>query len=324
MNPTILALQFRAPERLWLLLAVVGLGISYLVMARRRSSYAVRFTNLALLDAVAPKRPGFRRHLPAALLLLALAGMVGALAQPARDTRVPKERATIIVAIDTSLSMKATDVAPNRLKAAQEAAKSFVRILPDRLNVGLVTFNGVAQIKIPPTQDHDSLLAAIDQLRLGERTAIGEAIFASLEAIKTVPTAEDGKKIPARIVLMSDGSTTVGRTDAEASAAAKKAKVPVSTIAFGTSEGVIEIDGQPGPVSVALNPAALEKIANDTNGTAFTAATGAELKAVYADIGSSVGYTTELRDITGTFVGASLLVLFAAAVLSQLWFSRLP
>jgi Ca-activated chloride channel family protein len=324
MNLMILALQFRAPERLWLLLAVAGLGVSYLLMARRRSTYAVRFTNLALLDAVAPKRPGFRRHLPAALLLLALVGMVGAFAQPARDTRVPKERATIIVAIDTSLSMEATDVAPNRLKAAQEAAKSFVRILPDRLNVGLVTFNGVAQIKIPPTQDHDSLIAAIDQLRLGERTAIGEAIFASLEAIKTVPTAEDGTKIPARIVLMSDGSTTVGRTDAEASAAARKAEVPVSTIAFGTAEGVIEIDGQPGPVSVAVNPAALEKIANDTDGTAFTASTGAELKAVYADIGSSVGYTTELRDITGAFVGGSLLVLFAAAVLSQLWFSRLP
>lgn len=324
MIAAVLALQFRAPERLWLLIAVAGLGVSYLLMARRRSTYAVRFTNLALLDAIAPKRPGVRRHLPAVLLLLALSGMVGAFAQPARDTRVPKERATVIVAIDTSLSMEATDVAPNRLKAAQEAAKTFVEILPDRLNVGLVTFNGVAQIKIPPTQDHDSLLAAIDQLRLGERTAIGEAIFASLEAIKTVPAAEDGVEIPARIVLMSDGSTTVGRTDAEASAAAKKAKVPVSTIAFGTAEGVIEIDGQPGPVSVAVNPAALEKIANDTDGTAFTAQSGAELKAVYADIGSSVGYTTELRDITGTFVGASLLVLFAAAVLSQLWFSRLP
>ena len=123
MNASILALQFRAPERLWLLLGVAALAISYLVMARRRASYAVRFTNLALLDAVAPKRPGFRRHLPAVLLLLALSGMVGAFAQPARDTRVPKERATIIVAIDTSLSMKATDVAPNRLKAAQEAAK---------------------------------------------------------------------------------------------------------------------------------------------------------------------------------------------------------
>lgn len=324
MNAAVLAMEFRAPERLWLLGGVALLAVSYLVMLRRRRSYAVRFTNLALLDTVAPKRPGWRRHLPAVLLLAALAGMVGAFAQPARLERVPRERATIIVAIDTSLSMEATDVAPDRLKAAQAAAKSFVDLLPKRLNVGLVTFNGIAQIKVPPTQERDQLLAEIDQLRLGERTAIGEAIYASLEAIKSAPAASDGKAVPARIVLMSDGSTTVGRPDAQASEAAKKAKVPVSTIAFGTPEGTIEIDGQPGPVSVAVNPGALEKIANTTDGTAFTAATGEELKAVYSDIGSSVGFTTEQRDITGTFVGASLLVLFAAAVLSQLWFSRLP
>ncbi|MBA3281675.1 MAG: VWA domain-containing protein [Acidimicrobiia bacterium] len=324
MNATVLAIEFRAAERLWLLIGVGLLAVSYLVMLRRRRSYAVRFTNLALLDTVAPKRPGWRRHLPAILLLAALAGMVGAFAQPARLERVPRERATIIVAIDTSLSMEATDVRPNRLKAAQAAAKSFVNLLPKRLNVGLITFNGIAQIKVPPTQERDQLLAEIDQLRLGERTAIGEAIYASLEAIRSAPAGEDGKAVPARIVLMSDGSTTVGRPDAQASAAAKKAKVPVSTIAFGTPEGTIEIEGQPGPVSVAVNPGALEKIANATDGTAFTAATGDELKAVYSDIGSSVGFTTEQRDITGTFVGASLLALFAAALLSQLWFSRLP
>jgi len=323
MNPAVLALEFVFPQRLWLLLGVVALGVSYVLLQRRRSTYAVRFTNLALLDSVAPKRPGTRRHIPAALMLLALAGMVGAFAKPARTEKVPRERATIIVAIDTSLSMEATDVAPTRLKAAQDAAKRFISLLPARLNVGLVTFNGVASIKVPPTQDRDELTAAVDQLRLGERTAIGEAIFASLEAIKTVPDS-NGKQVPARIVLMSDGSTTVGRPDAQASAAAKKAKVPISTIAFGTAEGTIQIDGQQGPVSVAVNPEALAKIANDTGGTAFTAATGAQLKKVYDNIGSSVGYTKELKDITGTFVGVSLLVLFAAAILSQLWFSRLP
>jgi len=240
--------------------------------------------------------------------------------------RVPRERATIIVAIDTSLSMDATDVAPSRLEAAQSAANEFVDLLPDRLNVGLVTFNGIAQVAVAPTQDREELHAAIDQLRLGERTAIGEAIYASLAAIRSSqPATDDAKdKVPARIVLMSDGSTTVGRPDAQASAAAKKAGVPVSTIAFGTPSGTIEIDGNPGPISVAVNPDALAKIANDTNGTAFTAATGGQLKKVYADIGSSIGYTTEPRDITTTFVGASLAVLFVAAVLSQLWFSRLP
>ncbi|QXC62632.1 VWA domain-containing protein [Aquihabitans sp. G128] len=324
MTPLLLAFTFRTPGRLWLLLAVAALAVVYVVRQLRGRSYAVRFTNLALLDSIAPKRPGWRRHLPAALLLVALAGMVGAFAEPARDERVPRERATIIVAIDTSLSMDATDVDPSRLVAAQAAAKSFVDLLPKRLNVGLVTFNGVASIKVPPTQDREELRAAIDQLRLGERTAIGEAIYASLEAIKTAPEAEGTAKVPARIVLMSDGSTTVGRPDSQASAAAKKAKVPVSTIAFGTAEGTIEIDGQPGPVSVAVNPEALAKIANDTGGKAFTAATEGQLRDVYKDIGSSVGYTTEERDITATFVGISMVILFAAAVLSQLWFSRLP
>lgn len=324
LSPTVLAFSFRLPERLWLLLGVGALALAYLVMQRRRTSYAVRFTNVALLDSVAPKRPGWRRHLPAGLMLLALAGMVGAFAQPVTEVRVPRERATIVVAIDTSLSMKATDVTPSRLEAAQVSAKEFVSQLPERLNVGLVTFNGIAQVNVAPTKDRDELLAAIDQLRLGERTAIGEAIYASLDAVKAAPATADGEKVPARIVLMSDGSTTVGRPDAQAAAAAKKADVEVSTISFGTPEGTIEIDGQPGPVSVAVNPGALEKIANDTGGTAFAAATEEELSAVYADIGSSIGFTTEERDITGRFVGGSLALLFAAAALSQLWFSRLP
>jgi Ca-activated chloride channel family protein len=324
MSTPLFALTFVEQNRLWLLLGVVALGVSYVVLQQRRSTYAVRFTNLALLDSVAPKRPGWRRHLPAVLMLLALAGMVGAFAKPARDVRVPRERATIMMAIDTSLSMEATDVAPTRLKAAQNAAKEFVRLLPPRLRVGLVTFNGSAVVRVAPTQDRAELLAAIDQLRLGERTAIGEAIYASLDAIKTAPKAADGKPVPARIVLMSDGETTSGRPDAQAAAAAKKAKVPVSTIAFGTPDGIIDLPGQDGPIPVPVNPAALAKVANATNGTAFTAATGSELKQVYEDIGSSVGYANELKDITGTFVGMSLLILFVCAALSQLWFSRLP
>ncbi len=336
MNP-LFALTFQLPERLWLLLGVAALAGVYLWRQRGQRAYAVRFTNLDLLDRVAPKRPGWRRHVPAALLLLALAGMVGAFARPAQDQRVPQERATIIIAIDTSLSMEATDVAPNRLEAAQAAAKEFVAGLPERLNVGLVTFNGVAQVAVPPTRDHEELIAAIDQLRLGERTAIGEAIYASLDAIEAAQpgTVSDAgsdeetadsteEEVPARIVLMSDGSTTVGRPDAQASAAAKEAGVPVSTIAFGTAEGTITIDGTAGPVSVAVNPQALEAIANDTGGLAFTATTGEQLKQVYEDIGSSIGFTTEERDASATFVGISMVLLFGAAALSTLWFSRLP
>ncbi|MBX3314886.1 MAG: VWA domain-containing protein [Actinobacteria bacterium] len=349
MNTTLLAFGFNAPGRLWLLVGVAALAVSYVVLQMRRRSYAVRFTNLSLLDSVAPKRPGWRRHVPAALMLLGLAGLVGALAQPVENTRVPRERATIIIAIDTSLSMQATDVAPNRIEAAQAAATSFIEALPDKINVGLVTFNGVAKISVPPTQNHDQLIAAIEQIRLGERTAIGEAIFASLDAIESVnpdsTTVTDGTTtgdgttdgsttdsgdagaddpVPARIVVMSDGSTTYGRPDAEAAAAAERAGVPVSTIAFGTPEGTIQIEGEAAPVSVAVDGEALRSIAETTGGTFFEAATGEQLRRVYDDIGSSVGWTTEERDISERFVAASLLALALAAAASQLWFSRLP
>ena len=338
--------DFMSVERLWFLVAVALLAAVYVVRSRRGDQYAVKFTNLALLDSVAPKRPGWRRHLPAVLILVSLVGLVGAFARPVGTERVPRERATIILAIDTSLSMEATDVPPTRLAAAQTAAKDFVELLPDRLNVGLLAFNGTPRLVVPPTQNREELKAAIDQLRLGERTAIGEAIYYSLDAISdaggiSIPADRDGGAevgdgdsnaaedeaddvVPASIVLMSDGSTTVGRPDAQAAAAAKEAGIPVHTISFGTEWGTIEIEGEPGPVSVAVDPAALERIANETDGVAYTAATGAELKAVYENIGSSIGYTTEERDISDRFVGGSLIALLGAAVLSQLWFSRLP
>ena len=324
MTATVVAVTFQVPVRLWLLLGVAALAITYVATAARRRTYAVRFTNLALLDSVAPKRPGWRRHVPAALLLLALAGMVGAFAKPTAGRRVPRERATVIVAIDTSLSMQSNDVAPSRIEAAKTAAKAFLDILPPRLNVGLVTFNGNAELRVAPTRNRDAVRTAINQITLGERTAIGEAIFTSLDAIAASEGPNGQNKVPARIVLMSDGTTTTGRPDAQATAAARKAHVPVSTIAFGTPDGTINLPGQDAPIAVPVDPNALDRIANTTGGTAFSAATGAELKKIYSDIGSSIGYTTVQSDVSGTFVGVSLLVLFAAAALSQLWFSRLP
>ena len=333
----VLALSFIESHRLWLLVGVALLAGSYLITQRRRTTYAVRFTNLALLDSVAPARPGWRRHVPAVFLLAALAGMVGAYAVPARDQQVPREQATIIVAIDVSLSMAATDVSPSRLEAAQVAAKDFIAELPERLNVGLVSFSGIAQVRVRPTQDREQLYAAIDMLRLAERTATGDAILASLQAIESMSTgsdldatagdgvpAEEEEPVPARIVLMSDGTRTEGIPEAEAAERAREAGVPVSTIAFGTQHGTIQIEGQPGPTPVAVDPVSLAAIADYTGGTAFTAATGEELARVYDDIGSAVGFTTEQQEITESFVLGSLLVLFAAGVTSQLWFSRLP
>lgn len=320
----LLAIDFRAPDRLWLLALVAVLAVAYVVLQTRRKTFAVKFTNLALLDSIAPKRPGWRRHVPASIVVLCLACLVTGFAKPARSEKVPRERATIIMAVDTSLSMKADDVRPNRLEAAKKAALTFLDILPARLNVGLVTFNGAAQVRVAPTLERAPLQDSIRAIRLGERTAIGEAIYASLDAIKAAPPGPKGERVPARIVLMSDGETTSGRPDAQAAAEAKKQGVPVSTIAFGTDHGEIEVPGQPLPVPVRVNPDALARIAQSTGGSSFTAVTAGELKKVYKDIGSSVGFVKTFRDITTWFVGIALALLFLSCALSLVWFSRLP
>ena len=329
MNPStaVFALSFVDPGWLLLLLAPVALLAVYVVLQQRRPEYAVRFTNLELLDKVAPKRPGWRRHVTAGVFLLALAALIVAVARPTRDVQVPVERATVVMAIDTSLSMEATDVAPSRLEAAQEAANRFVELLPPSINLGLVTFNGTAQVAVAPTTDRDVVRRAVDGLELGESTATGDAIFASLDAIESMPDEGTDEPVPARIVLMSDGTRTVGRSEGEASAAAIEADVPVSTIAFGTPNGTIEYTDETTPptiVPVPVDEVSLQNIAEATGGSFFTAASEAELSQVFEDIGSSVGYETEQREITPWFVGIALLFFLAAASLSLAWFARLP
>jgi Ca-activated chloride channel family protein len=313
---------FLSADRLWLLLGVAALAVAYVIVQQRRKKYAVRFTNLSLLASVAPKRPGWRRHLPAAAFLAALATLVTAFAQPTRSTKVPREQAPIMMAIDVSLSMQATDVQPTRLRAAKTAASSFVDLVPSRLNVGLVAFSGTAQVLVNPTTDHTLLKRSIANLQLGPATAIGEAIFASLGSIATVPAQPGQKPPPARIVLMSDGETTVGRANDLATKAAADAKTPVSTIAFGTDTGTVYVEGNPVPVPV--NKDALRRIADQTDGSFFEASSAKELKKVYADIGSSVGYRTVRKEATAFFVGLGLVFALAAAAGSLLWTSRLP
>ena len=318
---------FLAPAWLWLLLAVAALLALYLVVQLRRRAYAVRFANLELLGKLAPRRPGWRRHLAFALLLLALGSLTTAMAKPTKDTRVPRDRATVMMAIDVSLSMRAEDVSPNRLEAAQAAAKEFVGLLPPRINLGLVTFSGTASVAVAPTTDRASVLRAIDSLELAERTAIGEAIFACMDAIKTFQAqlqgqdaAEEGNA-PARLVLMSDGSNTWGRSPEQAVGAAKQSETPVSTIAFGTDEGYIELEGD--RVAVPVNHEQLRGIADGTGGSYYAAASAEELASVYRDLGSQIGYTTERREITTWFVGTGLLFAFAAAGVSLAWSNRL-
>jgi len=318
--------SFLDPVRLLLLALVLVLGAVYAVTQVRRSRYAVRFTNLALLEQVAPKRPGWRRHAAAIGFLVSLIAMVVAFARPTHTENVPRERATVVLALDVSLSMQADDVAPTRLEALQSAAKKFLDAVPPTMNIGLVSFDGSARVAVPPTTDRARVSSAIDRLRLGPGTAIGEAIFSSLDAIQQVndetPAGQD--PVPAAIVVMSDGKTTVGRPNGEAVKAANTAKVPVSTIAFGTDHGTITDPQDGSTVAVPVDKSALRGIANDSGGTFFAATTEGELSSVYRDIGSSIGFEKVDKEITMWFVGAGLLALIATGAMSLAWFSRLP
>ncbi|HWH30125.1 MAG TPA: VWA domain-containing protein [Mycobacteriales bacterium] len=320
--PVSLPQSFLAPGRLWLLVLVAALAAGYVAVQRRRRAYAVRFSTLPLLASVAPKRPGWRRHVPAAALLLALAVLVVAFARPEADVRVPRERATVVVAIDVSLSMQATDVEPDRFTAAKASATDFVQGLPDTFAVGLVSFAGGAAVVVPPTQEHARVQRGISSLDLGPSTAIGEAVFASLDALQQVQPVDGEQAPPARIVLLTDGTNTVGRDLTAATVAARDAGVPVSTISFGTADGVVEVQGQRVPVPVDVD--SMQRLADDTGGAAFTAESGEELDAVYDDIGQQVGTTTERREVTDAVTGLGLALVLLAAVGSLVWTSRLP
>jgi Ca-activated chloride channel homolog len=313
--------NFLAPGRLWLLIAVVALAAGYLFMQLRRRHYAARFTNLDLLASVSPKRPGWRRHVAAAALLAAIVLLVAAWARPTRPERVPRERATVMLAIDTSTSMRATDVDPSRLEAAKAAASDFVDGMPDRFRLGLVAFNGNARQLVAPTQVHDSVRDALKRLRLDNYTAIGEGIFTSLDGLRDVPSRTSRRRL-AHVVLMSDGDTNSGRSNEDAAEAAARARIPVTTIAFGTDDGTIGSGSN--EYSVPVNREALRDIARETRGRFYEAQSAGELQSVYSNIGSSVGFRTEQREATAWFVGIALAFVLAGAAASVIWTSRLP
>jgi Ca-activated chloride channel homolog len=317
-------MHFLSPGYLWLLAAVALLLGGYVLLQLRRKSYVTRFSNVELLGSVAPRRPGWRRHLTFALLLIGLAVLSVGVARPSAAVKVPREKATVMLDIDVSLSMEATDVLPSRIETAKAAGKEFVGLLPARINLGLVSFGGQASLLVPPTLNRETVKTAISGLKLQQSTAIGEAIFTSLQAIQVFTkstTAQGDKAPPARIVLLSDGTNTVGRSVSDAVAAAKKARVQVSTIAFGTQDGTVTIDGQ--TQRVPADDRTLQLIAEDTGGTFHAAHSEQELSSVYKDIGSQIGYTTEHRDISWRFMFAGLLALFAAGGTAMLWAGRL-
>jgi Ca-activated chloride channel family protein len=304
-----------APWWLLMLVPVAALAATYVVQQRRRSAYAVRFATLPMLERLVPRTPRWRRHTPPAFHLAALALLGLAAARPEMALRVPQEQATVMVVVDSSMSMRATDVEPSRIEAAVDAASSFIDGLPDEYDVGVVGFAQGATVLSPPTRDHSSAAASLDTVTLAGGTAIGEGIFTSLRQVRAF--AERVRSdAPTRIVLLSDGQNTVGRSPADAANAAGDAGIPVTTIAYGG-------DSNTG-VSRGANDEALGEIADISGGTAYSAESGDELEAVYDEIQSAIGWRTEDRDVTPYVAALAFLLALGGAALSLRWFSRLP
>jgi Ca-activated chloride channel family protein len=277
-----------------------------------------------MLEKVAPRRPGGRRHVGMAVVLVGLVLLVVAMAGPTADVKVPRNRATVMLAIDVSLSMEATDVVPSRLVAAKEAAKAFVTDLTPGVNLGLISFAGIATVLVSPTTDRAPALEAIDSLKLDERTATGEAIISAVQTIDMFSRTIGGSSdpVPARIVLMTDGKRTVGRTEQDAAQRAKDAGIPVSVIAFGTEHASIDVDGS--RVDVALDTAAMQQIARISGGDFHTAHSAAELKKVYAELGEQIGYEIVHKDASRPWLIAGSLVVMLGVAVAVATSGRIP
>ena len=305
-------------------LAVLALVVGYLLRQRTTRRHTLRFANLELLESVAPRRPGRVRHVSFAVIAVAMLLLVVAMAGPTANARVPRNKATVMLAIDVSLSMEATDVAPDRLTAAKEAATEFVQDLTPGVNLGLISFAGIATVLVSPTTERQPVLDAIDGLKLDERTATGEAIISALQTIANFSKTFGGPadQVPARIVLMTDGKQTVGRDALDAAQQAKDAGVPISVIAFGTDHGTVTINGTVEPVP--LDTEAMQEIAQISGGDFHTAHTGDELRKVYSQLGEQIGYTTEQKDVSRPWMIAGTIVLLIGAGLALTLSGRIP
>ncbi|MCR3751027.1 VWA domain-containing protein [Lentzea californiensis] len=317
--------NFVAPWWFLLLLGVALLTAGYVVAQRVRRKRVLRFTNLELLEKVAPKRERWSRHVPAAFLLAALALLTVALAGPTSEQRVPRNRATVMLVVDVSLSMKATDVKPSRLEAAQVAAKSFAEGLTPGINLGLISFAGSATVLVAPTTDRVAVTQSIDGLKLAQSTATGDALVAAMASIDSFGKVVGGAEgpPPARIVLMTDGKETVGTRKAfDAAEDAKKAGTPISTISFGTEEGVVDIEGR--QQSVPVDDDSMKEIAKISGGEFFKAASAEELRRVYDTLGEQIGYEKKQADASKPWLLLGTLTAMFAAAAALLLGQRLP
>jgi Ca-activated chloride channel family protein len=318
--------RFDSPYWLLLLVVVPALVAAYVVRERRRQRDASAWTNPALVPNLIDRAPGWRRHLPVAVLLVALAAMIVGVARPRATVTVRRQEATVLLAIDVSRSMGATDVAPTRLRAAQTAAHAFVAKIPSKYRIGVISFATLAQVAVPPTQDHALVNTAIDSLHTGEGTAIGDAVL--LAATLGHRQRADGVIPPTSVLLISDGARDGGRTPPLVAARRAKALgVPVYAILLGTPGGVVRHQlpgGYTEVIRVPPSAATLQQIARTSGGAFFAASNDKRLNEIYDQLRSRLGHKRQSREITDMFAGGAAVLLVAGAALSAFWFRRVP
>lgn len=342
-----LPLNFIWPDMLWLLVVVPLLVLLYVWLLRRRKRTAVRYANLALVRQAMGRSAGWRRHVPPVLMLVAITALVLASARPAAVITLPSQQETIVLAIDVSGSMRAADVQPNRLVAAQEAAKAFIADLPRSVRIAIVSFAGTAAIVQPPTHNREDAVAAIDRFQLQRGTATGSGIVLSLATLfpdagidlaqitgqRAMPPGPNDKPKPdfvpvqpgtytsAAIIMLTDGQRTTGPDPVEAAKMAADRGVKVFTVGIGTKEGeTIGFEGW--SMRVRLDEDALKAVAGITRADYFYAGTAEDLKKVYQGLSSRIAVEKKETEISALFAALGALLVIAAATLSVLWFGR--
>jgi Ca-activated chloride channel family protein len=322
-------MTFREPAVLLGLALIPVALLAYWSMQRRRRREAAVFADPALLPNVVTRKPGWRRHVPVLLVLLAAAALVLALARPQRTVAAPQRAATVVLVNDVSGSMRAEDVDPDRLTAAQRSAKLFAESTPDNFRIGLVTFSDFAEQRVAPTTDRGAITTALEAMTADGGTAMGDGLARGLAAAQTPVPTEDGRgtrKLPAILVLLSDGENTVGIQDPVAVAReAAAAKVPVYTIALGTEAGeVVQRDpfGFETRIPVPPDKETLRRIAQLTGGRFFEAVSTDDAESIYERIGTRLTSKPEKREVTVAFAGGAFVLLLAGGALGLGWFGR--
>lgn len=293
----------------------------YLTAQKKRRLYAVRFTNLSLLESVAGKGPGIRRHIPPCIFLIALAVLIFSLARPTTTLAVPLKQANVMLVFDVSGSMMTPDMSPNRIMAAKQAAHAFVTALSENVQVGVVSFNNIAILRTPLTHDHKLVQQAIDTLVPGGGTAIGDGLNTALDQLQQAPRDANGKPLPSTVVLLSDGVNNTGSDPALATSRAHQEHIKVDTIGIGTRSNLSIIDGhQDG----GLDETALKAIASQTSGRYFYANETKTLQLIYTDLSNQVSWIKQPLEITAVLSLLGMLCILTAGLLSLYWFQRFP